>query len=165
MKKTLILIRHSKAENRDNTANDFDRALTNEGKSDSLRMADYLKNNGIAPDLIITSSAARAYETALVLANTLSTSEKCFSPTKKLYYCSAKTILDQLFGLGENLNCVIVVAHNPGISDLTRGLSEERSFFMDNTQVSFMEFNIEHWYQIGDIKPAKFESYSLKNIG
>jgi phosphohistidine phosphatase len=165
MKKTLILIRHSKAENRDSTANDFDRTLTAEGKSDSLRMADYLKNNGIAPDLIITSSAARAYETAMVLANTFSTSEKSISSTKKLYYCSAKTILDQLFGLGKNLNCVIVVAHNPGISDLTRGLSEGHSFFMDNTQVSFMEFNIEHWYQIGDIKPAKFESYSLKNIG
>lgn len=165
MKKTLILIRHSKAEIRDNASNDFNRSLTDEGKADSLRMADFLKNNGISPDLIITSSAARAYETAMILANTFNTSEKNISSTKKLYYCSAKTILDQLFGLSESLNCVIVVAHNPGISDLTRGLSEGRSFFMDNTQVSFMEFSIDHWYQIGDIKPAKFESFSIKSLG
>jgi phosphohistidine phosphatase len=164
MKKTLILVRHSKAENRDGSVNDFNRALTAEGKSDSLRMADHLKKKGISPDLIITSSSARAYETAMMFANTFSTSEKNIYSTRKLYYCSAKTILDQLFGLKETINCVMVVAHNPGISDLTRGLSQGISFFMDNTQVSFMELDIEHWYQIDEIKPARFESFSLKNI-
>jgi len=164
MKKTLILVRHSKTENRDSSVNDFNRALTAEGKSDSLRMADYLKKKGISPDLIITSSSARAYETAMIVASTFNTSEKNILSTRKLYYCSAKTILDQLFGLEATVNSVMVVAHNPGISDLTRGLSEGRSFFMDNTQVSFIEFNIEHWHQIGDIRPSRFESFSLKNI-
>ena len=164
MKKTLILIRHSKAENRAGSDNDFNRALTPEGKSDSLKMANYLKNAGLLPDFIVTSSATRAYETAMSFAETLGTGKKSILAVRKLYYCSSKTILDQLFGLGENINCAMVVAHNPGISDLTRGLSAGSSVFMDNTQAALIEFDIDHWYQIDEIKPAKFTSFSLKDI-
>jgi phosphohistidine phosphatase len=164
MRKTLILVRHSKAENRDSSENDFNRALTAEGKSDSLKMAIFLKNEGLLPDIIVTSSATRAYETAMNFADTFGTVKKSFLSVRKLYYSSAKTILDQLFGLGENVNCAMVVAHNPGISDLTRGLSAGRSVFMENTQAALIEFDIDHWYQIDEIKPAKFTSFSLKDI-
>lgn len=164
MKKTLILVRHSKAENRESSESDFSRALTADGKSDSLKMARHLLNSGISPDLIVTSSATRAYETAMTFAEILKKDEKSILSSRKLYYCSAKSILDQIVGLDESINCVLVVAHNPGISDLTRGLSSGRSFFMDNTQVSLMEFNIDKWYQVDDVKPEKFETFSLKNI-
>jgi phosphohistidine phosphatase len=164
MIKTLILVRHSKAQNRESSVNDFERSITNEGKTDSEKMAGFLKKSGIRPEYIVTSSAARAFETAMIFEDVLKTGEKNILSTRKLYYCSAKTILDQIYGLPGTLGCIMVVAHNPSISDLTRGLSSGKSFYMENTQVSVLQFEMEHWYQVGDIKPIKFESISLKDI-
>jgi phosphohistidine phosphatase len=164
MTKKLILVRHSKAQNRDNSVNDFERSLTEEGKNDSKKMAEFLHRSGHKPKAIVTSSATRAFETATIIEGVLETGENNISATRKLYYCSAKTILDQIYGLPESLDCILVVAHNPGISDLTRGLSNGKSFYMDNTQVTILEFEMDHWYQIDDIKPTKFENISLKEI-
>ena len=158
MTKTLILVRHSKAENRDSSVNDFERSLTIEGKTDSMKMANSLMKTGIKADFILTSSAARALETAMIFAGFFKTPEKNIITTRKLYYCSAKTILNQIYGLKETINCLMVVAHNPGISDLTRGLSSGKSFFMDNTQVTILEYEIEHWHQIDEQKPLTFRS-------
>jgi phosphohistidine phosphatase len=164
MNKTLILVRHSKAENRNSSLNDFDRSLTEEGKSDTVKMGNFLLNAGIVPDFIITSSAVRAYETASIFADVFKTDTKNIKSTRNLYYCSAKTLLDQIYGLPETINCLLVVSHNPGISDLTRGLSAGKSFYMDNTQVTFLTYDIKHWYQVGEVKPARFESYTLREI-
>jgi phosphohistidine phosphatase len=164
MTRKLILVRHSKAQNRQSSVNDFERSLTEEGKDDSRKMAEFLKKEGIRPDVLVTSSAARAFETATILAEVFGTEEKNILTSRKLYYCSAKTILDQIYGLRESLSCVMIVAHNPGISDLTRGLSAGKFFFMDNTQVTVLEFDMEQWHQVDVIKPAKFKSYTLKDV-
>jgi phosphohistidine phosphatase len=164
MAKTLILIRHSKAETRDNAINDFERSLTSEGIADSKKMADFLFSSGTKPDIIVTSSAARASETAIIFADILKTPAKMFFPSRKLYYCSAKTILDQIYGVADSNDCILVVAHNPGISDLTRGLSSGRTFFMENTQTTVLQYEIDHWYELGESKPVKFESFTLKDI-
>jgi phosphohistidine phosphatase len=158
MSKTLILVRHGKAENRDISINDFNRALTPEGKADTMKMANFLHNAGIAPDFIITSSATRAFETAMIFAEVFKTNKNKTLPTRSLYYSSAKTILDQIYSLQETVRCVLIVAHNPGISDLNRGLSSGKSFSMDNTQVSILEYEMEHWYQIDEQKPITFRS-------
>lgn len=164
MVKKLILVRHSKAENRGSSGNDFERSLTNEGKADSIKMANSLIKAGLKPDFILTSSASRAFETAMIFAEVFNTGEKNILATRKLYYSSAKTILDQIFGLPETIDCVMVVAHNPGISELARGLSSGRPFFMGNTQIIALEYNIEHWYQIDDINPSKCESFKISDI-
>lgn len=164
MIRTLILVRHSKAENRHSSSKDFDRSLTDEGKSDSMKMGNFLLKSGIIPDFIITSPAIRTYQTASIFANIFKIDSNNISTPGILYYCSAKATLDQIYGLPETINNLLVVAHNPGISDLSRGLSEGRSSYMDNTQVIFLTYNIEHWHQVGEIKPSKFESFSLKEI-
>jgi phosphohistidine phosphatase len=164
MNKTLILVRHSKAENRHSSLNDFDRSLTEEGKSDTMKMGNLLFNSGTVPDFILTSSAVRAYETASTFAHIFKTNIQNIKSTRTLYYCSAKTLLDQIYGLPETISCLLVVAHNPGISDLNRRLSGGKSFYMDNTQVTFLTYDVKHWFQIGDVKPIKFESFSVKDI-
>jgi phosphohistidine phosphatase len=164
MKKTLILVRHSKTQNRDGSVNDFERSLTREGKTDSLKMAKFLLESGIKPDLIITSSANRAFETANIFAEVFNTAEKDIISTRKLYYCSAKTILDQIFGLPPAIGCVMVVAHNPGISDLSRGLSSQKVLCMDNTQVILLNYDMAHWYQVDEQKPLSYSSHTPHEI-
>ena len=159
MSKTLILVRHSIAENRSNSVSDINRPLTKEGRADSQKMANLLSKSRIKPDLIFSSSAIRASQTTEIFSTVLSIETKNIILSRKFYYCSAKTILDHIIGLPENIKCVLVVAHNPGISDLVRGLSSGRTSYMDNTHVIILEYDIDHWYQVADHKPSTFKSY------
>lgn len=164
MIKTLILVRHSKPENRHGLLNDFDRALTNEGKSDTIRMAETLQKSGIIPEFILTSSAARAYQTALIFREVFKIDLKSFQATRNLYYGTAKQLLDQIYGMPAKISSLLIVSHNPGISELSRALSDGRSLFMENTQVTCLTYNIDHWYQVGDLKPTKYATFSIKEI-
>jgi phosphohistidine phosphatase len=165
MTKILILVRHSKPESRVGSFKDFERSLTMEGISDSGKMAGFLLNSAIIPDIILTSSAKRAIETSLIFAKTLNISDKNIISTRNLYYSSANTILDQIYGLSDTINCLMIIAHNPGISELSRGLSAGGSFYMENTQVSILEYEIDNWPRINDEKPLSFRSISLEDIG
>jgi phosphohistidine phosphatase len=165
MTKILILVRHSKPENRVSSLKDFERSLTSEGISASDKMARFLLESGIIPDLILTSSAKRAIETSRIFSEILKIGEKNIIPIRNLYYSPANTILDQIYGLPDTVNCLMIVAHNPGISELSRRLSAGSSFYMDNTQVSLLEYEIDQWARINDEKPLKFKSISLEDIG
>jgi phosphohistidine phosphatase len=161
MFKTLILIRHSKAENRNPSVSDIDRPLTEEGRADSFKMANLLLRSGFKPDFILGSSAIRASQTVEIFSKVLNI--KDISLSRKLYYCSAKIIMDHIVGLPDNLECVIVVGHNPGISDLIRGLSSGRAFYMDNTHIIILEYEIEQWHQVGNNKPVVFQNHRVIN--
>jgi phosphohistidine phosphatase len=165
MSKVLILVRHSKPESRVSSFKDFERSLTNEGISASAKMARFLLDSGIVPDFILTSAAKRAIETSRIFAKTLKISEKNIRSTRDLYYSSANKILDQINGLSDKVNCLMIVAHNPGISELSSGLSSGRAFYLENTQVSLLEYEIDSWSRIKDEKPIMFKSITLEEIG
>jgi phosphohistidine phosphatase len=164
MRKTLILIRHSNAESRDQSSGDINRPLTEEGRADSYKMANLILRSGIKPDLILASLAARASQTAIIFAEVLRTEAGCIKISRKFYYCPAQTIADNVSGLPDNIKCVIVVAHNPGISELARILSSGRVLYMDNTHVIILEFDIDHWHQFADRKPILFQSHRVIDI-
>lgn len=159
MIKTLILVRHSKAEERDNKGSDIDRPLTEKGKINTFKVANLLLNSGIKPDLMLSSTAIRAVQTTKIFSEVLKIHEKHLDFTGKLYYSSSKTILDFIYGLPDACDCVMMVAHNPGISDLVRGLTSGKIFFMENTHTVILEYNIEHWHQVDCFKPSSVQSY------
>ncbi len=67
----LILIRHASAEVTNADSGDFGRRLTDDGRKKSARMASKLADLQIVPDIIISSPAARALETAEIFTEIL----------------------------------------------------------------------------------------------
>ena len=70
--KTLTILRHAKSSWRDATLDDHDRPLNARGKRDAPMMAARIKQAGIRPSLIISSSATRAWTTAKEIAREIS---------------------------------------------------------------------------------------------
>ena len=62
--KNLYLIRHAKSDWSDLSKSDFERGLNKRGEKAIFTMADALKEKGVIPDLILSSSATRAKLTA-----------------------------------------------------------------------------------------------------
>ena len=58
--KTLLILRHAKSNWNYPDLSDYDRPLNARGKQDAARMGEHLREQGLIPDRILTSSAKRA---------------------------------------------------------------------------------------------------------
>lgn len=124
----IILLRHAKSSWKDASLDDFDRPLNNRGKRDAPHMANRLFKRGVEVDLIISSSARRTSDTAKIFKDKLGfKSEIIFED--KLYEASAQEILKIIHKIEEKYNSILIVCHNPGITNLSNDLSD---YFIDN---------------------------------
>lgn len=113
----LILFRHGKAEAESDSGEDFDRRLTPVGVSTTAVMGQRLAAMGLQPDVALVSAAARTRGTWAALAETFPDAIATFD--KALYLAEPKTLRQAARSAGEGRGVVMVVAHNPGLQDLT----------------------------------------------
>ena len=66
--KTLLIVRHAKSSWDDSTLDDHERPLNSRGKKDAPRIAQFARDEGLAPELILSSDAVRAHLTAVAVA-------------------------------------------------------------------------------------------------
>jgi len=83
--KRIYFIRHAEAQS--GGKSDFERALSHAGELCAIKLGEKLRSLGLAPDLIITSSAMRALCTAQIIANALGATKKIAS-LRELYNAS-----------------------------------------------------------------------------
>jgi len=126
--RNLILLRHAKSSWKDASLSDFDRPLSNRGKRDAPQMATRFAQKKIDVDLIISSSARRTADTANIFTNILFYKSNIVF-VDKLYEASNKQILEVINKIGEKYQNVLLVCHNPGITNLANYLSD---YFIDN---------------------------------
>ena len=145
--KRLIILRHGKSEQYSMFKDDFDRALTERGRKNSNSMGAFiLKKNGM-PDLILTSSAKRARETAVLAAKSIGYPEAEIQANQSLYLAPYIWIMNVLSKLPDKINSCIIVGHDPGLTDLVNILGVQ----LDNlptASTACFEFNVESWKKI-----------------
>ena len=123
--KNLIPLRHAKSSSKDLRLDYFDRTLNNRGKQTAPLIAKILLSKNIFTDKIISSSSKRATETSKIFAAILNyETEIIYEPD--LYLASHLKILNTIKMIDEKCNNVLLVAHNPGITNLANKLSDYR---------------------------------------
>lgn len=112
--KTLLLARHAKSDWGVPGVADHDRPLNTRGRRDAPAMARRLLGDGTRIDRIVSSTATRARSTAdeYAAAFGLSVVEEPL-----LYAASARSILAIAAALPEAAQVVMLVGHNPGMTD------------------------------------------------
>jgi phosphohistidine phosphatase len=121
--RTLVLLRHAKAETP--TADpDFDRRLTTRGENDADAAGAWLADERIHPDLVFCSPAARTRQTwqgvSIALAQAGQggvTPEVRYE--KGLYSGGRTEMLDLLRTVPDTVHTVLVVGHNPTVSEVS----------------------------------------------
>jgi len=119
----VILLRHGKAETSSATGGDFDRALTERGKSDAGLIARALAQSGFAPDVALVSPAVRAMQTWAAAAAEFP--EAVLQVTPALYNAGPGEILGLLDGRGQGARTLMVIGHNPGLHQLSVRLARQ----------------------------------------
>ena len=120
--KTLTIFRHAKSSWNHPELNDHDRPLNKRGKHDAPVMGERLKEAGIRPSLIIGSSAVRAWKTARIVARQIAYPIEFLQREPGLYHAGVNRLLDIIAAQDEGFNSIMIVGHNPGLTDLANEL-------------------------------------------
>ena len=148
MPKTIFLIRHSKATHEYSQINDSDRPLTEKGCHDTEKMSLILKDHTNSVDLILTSTAVRAYSSALIYCKHLDYHPNNIKLEKNLYMTGSKDMLAILKKLDEKINSVIIIAHNPGIERLAKLLTGIESLHFTTSGIAMIGSKIKNWSEL-----------------
>lgn len=138
--KRLIIMRHGKA---DDTNYDYKRALTNAGINKVANVAEKLKSQQMYPDLIISSASFRTLQTAQIIQEKLNRQAKIDS-RKELYLCSAERLQELLYEVEDNINTLLIIAHNPGVQQFYANIMHEYIDYPPSTTAIF-DYQVEHW--------------------
>jgi phosphohistidine phosphatase len=119
--KTLLILRHGKAENKgkETTATDYPRTLTERGRAEAEAMGRRLAQRGVQPDVIVSSDARRAYQTATLAAAELAAATPIMlDPAIYAENGDIDALLAVVQRLPDTAACAMIVGHNPSFEDL-----------------------------------------------
>lgn len=163
--KTIHLIRHAKSSWEDDSLSDIDRPLNQRGIKSCQIMAPQLLKVGCDFQRIYCSPARRAQQTIELIALNVSPTIT-WHTDNELYTFSANELLRWLQKLGNDLNEVTVVGHNPAMTELNNRLTGSP---LDNLPTcSYLQLNsdINDWVdlapagaiQVAFLSPKQFRS-------
>ncbi len=151
--KTLYLLRHGQAEPKQIEPDDT-RNLTLTGQKESLLTAEKLLKEGLRPDIILSSHANRAHQTAQIVAETLAYPVKNILIERDIYYTDERSLLDLITGYEDKYASLMIAGHNPSISYLAKILSKNQSHDMPTAGVLVLQWQTTKWNDILN-HPAK----------
>lgn len=147
--KTLFLVRHSKAVTRKANLPDFQRTLVRSGEKKATSMAKKLKREGVTPDLMISSTANRALETAHLFARNLDYPTHEILVKDVLYNeMSPEALLDVVRQVDDRYKSVMLFGHNPAFTDfacyLVKGFDQD----IPKTGIVGIQFQKDRWNDV-----------------
>jgi phosphohistidine phosphatase len=146
--KTLLILRHAKSSWKDDHLPDHDRPLNKRGKQDAPRMGKLLQEKGLVPDLIISSTAKRAQKTAQLVAEE-SGYDGEIQFDRDLYAFEAAAYLEKLAQIGDQVQIVLLVGHNPGLEELLEQFTGEY-LRMPTAALAQVNLSVSSWSDIDE---------------
>jgi phosphohistidine phosphatase len=143
--KFLTIVRHAKSSWKEPSLSDFDRPLNRRGKADAPEMGRRLAARGIRPDLVVTSPARRARKTAKIMAKEMGLGKDEIRRDGAIYGAELTSLVELVTGFDEEAGHVMLVGHNPGLTDLAEYLSGEPFGNIPTGGVVGLEFDIGTW--------------------
>jgi len=144
--KTLLLLRHAKSSWKYSDLSDHDRPLNNRGRRDAQLMGELLREEGIVPDLIISSSAKRALDTAEAVADSSGYGSEIIS-TRLLYHADVDDYIEVLKSIENNPDIIMFISHNPGLEEILSTLTGEFEW-LPTAALAKIELPVFHWNEI-----------------
>lgn len=145
----LTLVRHAKSDWKNADLKDCDRPLNRRGLREAPQMAERLAAQDIRPDLMLTSPAVRALETARVFAKTLEYPLRRLKTEDRLYLGPAADILEVVRGVGSRVRHLMIFGHNPGLSEFAASLTNDPELGeLPTCAVYTMELDVRSWVDV-----------------
>jgi len=142
-------MRHAKAETEAPSYNDFDRRLKKKGIVAAKKISNILSEMKIEPDFIVSSPVVRALSTAQILAEHFGLQQKMITKNylyNRLY--TFKEIVEEIMKTTIESNTVLVVGHNPSISDLLQQIDSKSNDVLATSSAVVFDFETTNWGEL-----------------
>lgn len=151
--KTILILRHAKSSWKHSELSDHDRPLNKRGKREAPQMGRLIKEKGLLPDIILSSTALRARDTVQIVAENCGyDGEIRFIPD--LYRADSEDFLGILQSLEDRYNTVMLVGHNPDLEMLLSMLTDEDEA-LSTAALAQVEIPIRSWKELDPEKRGK----------
>jgi len=150
--KRIYLLRHAKAEAY-TSENDFTRALTLAGSGHASALGNKMSHIAISPDVVLTSSAKRAVDTASLVCQEIGVEIATLRVFDELYLADEAYYLGLIRKLETTTNSVLIIGHNPGLEMLVTLLAkvspskQNKPIIMYPATLFCLEFN-SNWPEL-----------------
>ncbi|MCC9165550.1 SixA phosphatase family protein [Pontibacter harenae] len=151
MQRLVLICRHAETHEPYPLQPDFERELTKNGLQQAHQTGLWLRENYRKVDAILASPAKRTAATACTLAQRLYFEEENISFDPDLYNAREANLENALGKLPDEVKIVLLVAHNPGVTQLIRNLTEQRIPYLDPANVVAVSLDIEKWEEIHSV--------------
>ena len=143
-------MRHANAQWKDPQIADFERPLNRRGTSEAETMARRLSELGLIPELLIASSALRTQQTADIVARELGIAARQVRREEGLYLAAPDDILKVIHATGPRVHHLMLIGHNPGISEAGRLFAPELGKHeLATAAIYSLTFDARSWVETG----------------
>ena len=157
--KQLALVRHAHAHGLEPGLEDFERRLDRRGRHEAEAMARRARELGLAPDHLISSPADRAIATAREFAKALEFPLPRIRHDDRVYRAERDQLVAILRAAPPDAARVMLVGHNPGLSELAAWLTGEDLGDLPTAALYVVTTGLEHWT---DLRRGAFERVHLE---
>ena len=144
-------MRHAKSSWEEPGVADSNRPLIPKGVKKTALVIDFLQKRNTTIDLLISSPAVRALETAKLVAAGLNYPETRIKIERKIYEGYYDRILDLIYAASNDISSIMIFGHNPTITQLANLFLHPGIENMPTSCVVCLSFDTLKWEEI----PAK----------
>lgn len=162
--KTLIIVRHGKSSWAYPDLEDFYRPLKPRGINDAFAIGEELLEKDVFPDLILSSPAIRAMNTAIIIARKLDFPLQRIRANEGIYEASTYELLKLISNVEDNIETLMIFGHNPSFTSLINQLQEESLYNLPTCGVFAIELPISSWVEVTKAKGIKLFSLFPKEV-
>lgn len=144
--KSLIIVRHCKSSWADLSLSDFDRPLNKRGNIDGELMSNYLREKEKKIDKLILSTSKRTRLTSKYFTEKIHFDS--ISYLDELYHANYSDIINIISKVENNFNSIMVIGHNPGLTELINQYTIMNIYNLPTTGVVKVEFKGDKWERI-----------------
>ena len=142
--KSLSIIRHAKSD-WSTGVDDIARPLNERGKNAVVLIGNYLQQQKIKPDLIISSPAKRAQDTAKAIARAIHYDVQKIQTEPCIYFGTSTSIVEKIKTLPNSVNDVFIFGHEPILSSLIYQFTKNVVEKFPTCAVCRIAFDINDW--------------------
>lgn len=150
MVRTLYLIRHGESQESMSGDKDFERKLTPLGYRNSSRMGKLLSDYDVNPDIMISSTAVRARDTAELISEQVKLSPNKIDYLDELYQASVRSLFNFISELDVEYKTVVIVGHNPVLIYLGEYLTKKAIGKLVPCGILQIGFEVESWSNVSE---------------
>ena len=147
--KTLLILRHAKSSWENTNLSDFERPLNKRGLEAAPVMGEVLKKNQFQPEIILSSPAMRARQTAEIIRKTACIKGKV-EFEERIYEASPARLLEVISEQNDEVKSIMLVGHNPGLEALVKTLTGQMQP-MPTAALAVIDLEINHWNEVNSL--------------